>query len=142
MKHIEVVAAVVVKDGKCLCTKRNLSNFNYISYKYEFPGGKVEWGETAEEALSREMFEELSVEVKVHDLCLTVEHTYPDFKVRLHAYYCELITEEIQLHQHIEYVWLSPPELEQLDWAAADLPIVKLLMGEKNDTLTYETSTD
>lgn len=129
MKHIEVVAAVVVKDGKCLCTKRNISNYKYISYKYEFPGGKVAYGETEEEALSREMFEELSVEVKVHDLCLTVEHTYPDFKVTLHAYYCELITEEIQLNEHIEYVWLSASELNQLDWTAADIPIVELLMG-------------
>ena len=128
MKHIKVVAAIIIKDGKCLCTKRNISNFKYISYKYEFPGGKVEHGETPEEALSREIFEELSVEIKVHDLCTTIEHTYPDFELTLDAYYCELITEEIQLNEYIKYIWLSSFELDQLDWAAADIPIVKLLM--------------
>lgn len=128
MKHIEVVAAVVIKNGKCLCTKRNISKHKYISYKYEFPGGKVELGETSEEALAREMFEELSVEIKVHELCTTVEHTYPDFMLTMHAFYCEVVTEEIQLNEHIEYVWLDAPNLDQLDWAAADLPIVDILM--------------
>lgn len=128
MKPIEVVAAIIVKDGKCLCTKRNISHYKYISYKYEFPGGKIEYGETAEEALAREMFEELSAEIRVHDLCTTVEHTYPDFQVILHAYFCEMISDDIQLHEHIEYKWLPASELDQLDWAAADMPIVELLM--------------
>lgn len=130
MNHIEVVAAVVIKDGKCLCTKRNLNKYKYISYKYEFPGGKVERGETSEEALAREMFEELSVEVAVHDLCTTVEHEYPDFKITMHAYYCELIDGNIELKEHIEYKWLDASNLDQLDWAAADLPIVELLMDK------------
>lgn len=128
MKHIEVVAAVVIKDGKYLCTKRNWSKYKYISYKYEFPGGKVELGESNEEALAREMFEELSVEVKVNDLCTTVEHSYPDFNLTMHAYYCELLTEEIQLNEHTSYVWLNKESLMSLDWAAADIPIVELIM--------------
>ncbi len=129
MKHIKIVAAVIIKDGKCLCTKRNISSHKYLSYKYEFPGCEVTLGETVEEALSREMFEELSVEIKIHNLCKTVEHTYPDFKVTLHAYYCELVSGDITLHEHIEHVWLKASELEQLDWAEANTPVVEFLMG-------------
>lgn len=129
MKHIEVVAAVIIKGDKFLCTKRNYNQYKYISYKYEFPGGKVELGETSEEALAREMFEELSAEIKVIGHCMTVEHEYPDFKLTMHAYYCSLVSEDIVLHEHIEHVWLHTNELDQLDWAAADLPIVEKLMA-------------
>lgn len=128
MKHIEVVAAVIIKDGKCLCTKRNISNYKYLSYKYEFPTAEVGYGESFEDALTREMFEELSAEVKVHDLCLTLEHTYPDFMLTLRAYYCELISSDIELNKHIESVWLLASQLDQLDWVDAHIPIVELLM--------------
>ncbi len=129
MKHIEVVAAVIIKDGKCLCTKRNINNYKYISYKYEYPGCKVALGETVEESLSREMFEALSVEIKVHELCKTVEHRYPDFKVTLHVYFCELVSGDIQLQEHIDYKWLMASDLDQVDWAEANRAIVDVLMA-------------
>ncbi|MGB3367907.1 MAG: (deoxy)nucleoside triphosphate pyrophosphohydrolase [Acidaminobacteraceae bacterium] len=128
MKHIEGVAAIIIKDGKCLCTKRNISNYKYLSYKYEFPTAEVRYGEDANDALTREMFESLSAEVKVHDLCMTVEHAYPDFMLTLHAYYCQLISPEIELNEHIGSVWLLASELDQLDWVLADIPIVEFLM--------------
>ncbi len=129
MKQIETVAAVIIKDGRCLCTKRNISNYKYISYKYEFPACELALGETKEETLTREMFEELSVEIKVHDLCKSVKHTYADFHVNIDAYFCQILTKEIHLHEHIEYIWLLPSELDQLDWAEANMPIVELLMA-------------
>ena len=128
MKTIEVVAAIIFREGKVLCVQRLNNTREYISLKWEFPGGKVEVGESREEALVREIREELSVDIEVSEFLMTVEHTYPDFHLTMHVFRCVLDQGEITLNEHVALKWLSFDELDQLDWAAADIPVVKSLM--------------
>ena len=128
MKTIEVVAAIITQDGKVLCVQRGEHAKDYISLKWEFPGGKVELGENREEALVREIKEELATEIHELQFLMTVEHSYPDFHLTMHAYSCTLKTGEITLQEHVDMKWLTPEELNQLDWAEADLPVVESLM--------------
>ena len=125
MKHIEVVAAVIIQDGKVLCVQRPQNDKEYISLKWEFPGGKVEVGENREDALLREIQEELAAEIHELQFLMTVEHSYPDFHLTMHAYTCTLKTGEITLQEHVDMKWLSAEELNQLDWAEADLPVIE-----------------
>ncbi|KAA9131700.1 (deoxy)nucleoside triphosphate pyrophosphohydrolase [Marinihelvus fidelis] len=134
MKKIEVVAAIIAHNKKILCTQRGPAKFEYISGKYEFPGGKVESGETNEGALVREISEELGLNVAVEGHYLTVSHAYPDFAIVMHSYVCT--TESVEgmaLTEHVDHRWLSPAELSVLDWAAADVPIVEKLQNEPNE---------
>ena len=128
MKTIEVVAAVIFREGKVLCVQRAEHEREYVSLKWEFPGGKVEVGESREEALIREIREELSVDIEVSEFLMTVEHTYPDFHLTMHVFKFILDQGEITLNEHVALKWLSLDELDQLDWAAADVPVVKTLM--------------
>jgi len=127
MKTIEVVAAIVVHDGKVLCVQRGESKLDYISKKFEFPGGKLEADETLEQALTREMAEELKMFVTVERLFLTVEHGYPDFNLIMHSFICQTNSQELTLTEHLQALWLGIDELDILDWAAADIPIVEQL---------------
>ena len=130
MKTIEVVAAVIQFENKILCVQRGKSKYDYISEKFEFPGGKIELGESQEEALNRELFEELNIEAEIKSHFLTIDHKYPDFELKMHSYICEVKTKELKLNEHIAQEWLSVNELHKLDWAAADVPIVnKLVMN-------------
>ena len=129
MKTIQVVAAVLFWEGKVLCVQRTQHEKEYVSLKWEFPGGKVEEGEQFEEALVREIREELSVEIEISEFFMTVEHTYPDFHLVMHVYRCYLTEGEVILNEHADLKWLKVEELDQLDWAEADIPIVKRLMG-------------
>ena len=128
MKIILVVAAVLFREGKVLCVQRAEYEKEYVSLKWEFPGGKVEVGESREEALVREIREELSVDIEVLEFFMTVEHTYPDFHLTMHVFKCALQSGEIVLNEHVDMKWLSMEELGSLDWAAADVPVVKSLM--------------
>ena len=128
MKTIDVVAAVIVRDGKILCVQRPEHTKEYVSLKWEFPGGKVEVGESREEALVREIREELSIDIEVSEFLMTVEHTYPDFHLTMHVFKCVLDQGEITLNEHVDAKWLSVEELDQLVWAAADVPVVESLM--------------
>jgi len=136
MKRISVVAAVIEHKGRILCVQRPANKYDYISRKWEFPGGKIEVGETRQEGLVREITEELSVEVEVGDLLLTVEHEYPDFHITMHAFHCTLSpgTRDSDLHlsEHIDLRWLEATDTAfgQLDWAGADVPIVDVLMAK------------
>lgn len=130
MKQIEVVAAIVIRDDKILCLQRDAHKFSYLSYKFEFPGGKVEFGETVEAALYREILEELDLSVEIQKKFLTVDHKYPDFEIILHSFICRALASEFTLKEHISYKWLKPSEIKKLDWAEADLPIVAKLMEE------------
>jgi 8-oxo-dGTP diphosphatase len=128
MKKITVVAAIIFEVDKYLCLQRNFSKYPYISYKYEFPGGKIESGETMVDALKREIMEELTLDIEVIEEYLKVEHKYPDFEIIMHSFLCKKLTDNLILKEHINFVWLNKSELAKLDWAEADIPIVNKLM--------------
>ncbi len=127
MKHLNVVAAVIKNENKYWCMQRNESKYDYISYKYEFPGGKIEIDEDEISALKREIKEELDIEISVGEKLTTVNHTYKDFSISMHCYLCEPNNIGIKLKEHISLQWLEKGKLESLDWAAADIPILKLI---------------
>ena len=128
MKVMEVVAGVITDDHNLIfCVQRGENSRFYISKKWEFPGGKIEAGESHEQALVRELKEELSIEVGNLDHFLTVNHTYPDFRLIMHAYRCKIVQGFPVLTEHLKLKWLKAPDLKGLDWAAADIPIVEIL---------------
>lgn len=129
MKKVEVVAGIIFFEDQVLCVQRPINKLNYISEKFEFPGGKIELGETKEEALHRELLEELNVSTKIKSFFLTVVHEYPDFELTMHSFTCEVDSKELKLHEHIDQKWLTINELSDLDWAAADIPIVEKLVS-------------
>ena len=131
MKHYEVVAAIIVYDNKILCMQRDKAKYDYTSYKFEFPGGKVESGEENHKALERELKEEMDMDVSISedDFLLTVEHAYPDFAITMHSYLCKVGTPDFIMKEHISFKWLTVNELDTLDWAEADKPIVEFLKG-------------
>lgn len=132
MKKIEVVAAIIKNENKILCVQRGESKLDYISKKFEFPGGKVEKDESLSDAIVREIKEELLMDIKVLKRFTTVDYTYPDFHITMHSFICNAEVEKLTLTEHIDFKWLEIHELEQLDWAAADIPIVSDLIGEKD----------
>ncbi len=123
MKHITVVAAVIEKEGKILCVQRGKSQHAYISEKWEFPGGKIEEGESETETIQREILEELNMRIVVIEKLIAVEHNYLDFHLTMHTYRCHT-KDEPTLTEHQAFRWLEKHELSTLDWAAADGPIV------------------
>ena len=128
MKKVEVVAAIVVFENKILCVQRGENKLDYISKKYEFPGGKMEVGETKEETIKREILEELNMKIEVQEEFITVTHQYPDFILTMHSFICKCYSPALTLTEHIDYKWLKKDDLENLDWAAADIPIVNELI--------------
>ncbi|MCD8446443.1 (deoxy)nucleoside triphosphate pyrophosphohydrolase [Tenacibaculum finnmarkense] len=131
MKKVEVVAAIIIHNDLIFCAQRGENKLTYISNKFEFPGGKIEAGETKKEALKRELIEELNITPEINNLYLTVTHTYPDFELTMHSFICVVNSTDITLNEHISGQWLSKEKLSNLDWAAADLPIVKKLMNDE-----------
>ena len=128
MNHINVVAAIIVNNNKILCTQRGISKYPYLSKKFEFPGGKIEEGETKEQAIIREVYEELRLKICIDREFTVVNHTYPDFTITLHSFLCSANSIEIFLSEHLSYFWLEKDQLNNLDWAAADQPIVSALL--------------
>ena len=128
IKKVEVVCGIIFCKEELLCVQRSENKLKYISEKFEFPGGKIEINETPKEALKRELNEELSIDPEINDLYLTVIHRYPDFELIMHSFLCNVDSKEITLNEHISSIWLKKNKLINLDWAAADLPIVKKLM--------------
>lgn len=126
MKHIKVVAAVLINGNKIFCVQRPEHKFNYLSYKFEFPGGKIEEGENKIEALKREIREELSIEIEVDYELIENFHEYPDFALTMTSFIC-YTKEKPVLNEHISEVWLTKNELDKLDWAEADKPVVSRL---------------
>lgn len=126
MKQITTVAGVIKNQkGEILCTLRDQGKYDYVSFKWEFPGGKIEEGETKEQALTRELREELEIEVKIENFFYQVEHDYPDFHLSMTVFECELISKEMKMNVHKGLKWLAPQDMLQLDWAKADLPVAE-----------------
>ncbi len=124
MKQIEVVAAIIRKGDKIFATQRGYGDFKDW---WEFPGGKMEPGETPEEALKREIREELSTEISVDEFLCTVEYDYPKFHLTMHCYLCSLQTEGLHLNEHEAARWLSKSQLDSVDWLPADKVVVEKL---------------
>ena len=122
MKTVKVVAAIIKSGNRILATQRG-----YGEYKdgWEFPGGKVESGESPEEALKREIEEELKVEIQVEDYLTTIEHDYPSFHLSMRCYWAEIIKGTPVLLEHEAAKWLSKDELDTVDWLPADITIIE-----------------
>ena len=128
MKTIEVVAAIIMKDGEVFATQRG-----YGEWKgwWEFPGGKIEPGETPQEALVREIREELDADISVGALLETVEWDYPTFHLTMHCYLCTLLSASLNLNEHQAAAWLTPQTLTTVKWLPAD----EGLIGRLRETL-------
>lgn len=124
MKRIEVVAAVIIRDGRVLATERG-----YGEWKdwWEFPGGKMEAGESREEALAREIGEELDMRIEVGRLLTTVETDYPAFRLTMHCFLCRMAGHGPTLLEHEAARWLAADELNSVKWLPADQEVVALL---------------
>lgn len=125
-RHIRVVCGIIEQDGLILATQR--SNKMSLPLKWEFPGGKLEPGETLQECLLRELQEELGITVRVGQGLAPVDHDYPDFSVTLYPFCCDQPSGQPVLHEHLSSCWLPPARLHELDWAEADQPIIAALV--------------
>ena len=153
MKQIEVVAAIIrkavieqeqsdaginsaereqarseIKGDKIFATQRGYGDWKDW---WEFPGGKMEAGETPEEALKREIREELSTEISVDEFLCTVEYDYPAFHLKMHCYLCSLLTEALHLNEHEAAKWLTKEELDSVKWLPADMLVIDALKNRK-----------
>lgn len=126
-KQIEVVGAVILRNGEVLCAKRGPSGS--LAGHWEFPGGKVEPGETARTALQREIAEELDCRVDVGAELTTTRHQYDFGVVTLTTFWCELIEGSPRLKEHAEVRWCAPSDLGGLDWAPADVPAARMIVA-------------
>lgn len=124
MKQIEVVAAIIRKGDTIFATQRGYGEFEGM---WEFPGGKVEQGEESEDALRREIREELAIDIAVGALLGTTEYTYPTFHLVMHCYWCHITEGEPQLLEHKSARWLSAQELLDVMWLPADIEVVKAI---------------
>ena len=124
MKSIEVVAAVIVREGRVFATQRGYGDWKDW---WEFPGGKIEAGETPSQALVREIREELDAEIAVGELIQTVEWDYPVFHLTMHCFWCTLKSESVILKEHEAARWLSHEELSSVRWLPADEALIKTL---------------
>jgi len=121
MKEIEVVAAVIFQDGKVFATQRGYGPFKD---GWEFPGGKIEVGESPEEALLREISEELETEIEVGELIDTIEYDYPDFHLSMKCFACRIISGDLHLVEHEAARWLNAGQLDSVDWLPADITLI------------------
>jgi 8-oxo-dGTP diphosphatase len=124
MKTIRVVAAIIRKDGKIFATQRG-----YGAYKdyWEFPGGKIEAGETPEQALIREIKEELATTIRLERFVMTVEYDYPEFHLSMDCFICSIVEGEPELLEHESACWLTMEHLHDMNWLPADLLVVDRL---------------
>ena len=124
MKTIEVVAAIIKKDNKIFATQRGSGEFQG---GWEFPGGKIESGETPQSALIREIIEELDTIIQVNELVDIVEYDYPNFHLTMHCFLCELVSGDFVLKEHQDARWLERHELDSVAWLPADLGVIEKL---------------
>lgn len=122
MKTIEVVAAIIKNENKIFATQRGYGEFKD---GWEFPGGKIETGETPEDALIREIKEELNTEIQVGQLLDTVEYDYPQFHLTMHCYLCTIKSGKLELKEHEAAKWLTKDTLDSVEWLPADLGLIE-----------------
>ena len=122
MKTVRVVAAVIRKDDKIFATQRGYGEFKD---GWEFPGGKIEDGESPEQALAREIKEELDTDINVRDLIDTIEYDYPNFHLSMDCFWCEILQGELELKEHESARWLSKEKLYSVDWLPADIGLIE-----------------
>ena len=129
MKLVTTVAGIIYNEnGEILCTKRDISKYDYVSYKWEFPGGKMELGETEKETLERELREELEIKVDIGEKFYQVEHDYPDFHLSMAVYVCKMSGKNMKMNVHKDLKWVKPQNLLSLEWAAADQPVAEKIV--------------
>ncbi|WP_296808887.1 (deoxy)nucleoside triphosphate pyrophosphohydrolase [uncultured Methanobrevibacter sp.] len=133
MKTLNVVAAIIHKDNKILATKRGYGEF---INQWEFPGGKIEENETKEEALIREIKEELNVEIEITNFALDLEYQYPTFYLKMSCYDCTIKSGTPKLLEHNDARWLSKDELDDVNWIPADIAAVDYLKETMVDHLS------
>ena len=131
MKQIEVVAAIIHHDGAYFATQRGYGEFEGM---WEFPGGKIEPGESQETALKREIQEELGVDVTIGELLCTTEYDYPTFHLTMHCYLCSVASGEIELREHKSAQWLTAETLDSVEWLPADEKIIVMLQAKNLTT--------
>ena len=124
MKTIRVVAAVILSEGKIFATQRGYGDFKG---GWEFPGGKIEDGETPEVALKREISEELETKIRVGELIDTIEYDYPNFHLSMDCFWCEIVSGKLVLKEHEAARWLGKNQLDEVAWLPADEGIVEKL---------------
>ena len=128
-KTIRVVAAIIIEEGRIFATQRG-----YGGYKdwWEFPGGKIEAGESQEEALKREIREELDTEISVDEFLMTVEHDYPEFHVSMDCFICSVVSGHLTLLEHEAAEWLPLSDPWQVKWLPSDIEVVEELVKRGN----------
>ena len=124
MKTINVVAAIIIKDQKIFATQRGYGEFKN---GWEFPGGKIESGESPEHALEREIREELDAKIRVGELSDTIEYDYPNFHLSMKCFLCSLISDQLTLREHEAAKWLTKENLSSVEWLPADITIIDKL---------------
>jgi len=120
--HIQVACSIIERDGLVLAARRGASKS--LPLKWEFPGGKIDPGESAEECVKRELLEEMGVLIDVKAALPLCTHHYSHFSVTLHPVICVIVSGEIALYEHTAIRWLPPEELYDLDWAEADFAVI------------------
>ena len=122
MKTIRVVAAVILSEGKIFATQRGYGDFKG---GWEFPGGKIEDGETPEVALKREILEELETKIRVGELIDTIEYDYPNFHLSMDCFWCEIVSGKLVLKEHEAARWLDKENLYSVEWLPADVSLIE-----------------
>ena len=133
MITIEVVSAIIRKENKILTTCRSSGEYKNM---WEFPGGKMELGETRGEALRREIKEELELDINISSYLTTIDYDYPDFRLKMHCFICDIYGGQLYLNVHNDAKWLGLEELGELDWVPADTLVIEKLKDNKNILLS------
>lgn len=124
MKTVRVVAAIIKSKDKIFATQRGYGEFKG---GWEFPGGKIEEGETPQEALKREIMEELETEIKVGEFMYTIEYDYPSFHLSMDCFWAEIVSGNLILKEHEAAKWLTKEELDSVEWLPADIEIIDMV---------------
>ena len=129
MKTIEVVAAIIMRDGEVLATQRG---YGEHAGGWEFPGGKVEPGESPEAAIVREIREELGVVIAIDSLATVVDHEYETFHLHMRCFLCHIVEGMLELREHSAARWLAIDEIDSVAWLPADMKVLQSISGSPN----------